>query len=106
MTDVTGLSHSALTQLGSDALQRLGRRLTAAARRARSRGVTVLVSVTAPAPQYADPVAAVVASRGGDEPWFALEQPDREGLAIAGLGCAHAIEADGDDRFTAISQRW
>ena len=47
-----------------------------------------------------------MASRGAEEPWFALEQPDRDGLAIAGLGCVQAIEADGAGRFTAVSERW
>jgi isochorismate synthase len=106
MTDVARLQHSALEQLGPDALYRLAHRLRAAARRARSRGVTVLVSVTAPTARYPDPVAAVVASRRAEEPWFALEQPDRDGLAIAGLGCVQAIEADGEGRFTGVSQRW
>jgi salicylate biosynthesis isochorismate synthase/menaquinone-specific isochorismate synthase len=106
MTDLTGLQHSALEQLGPDVLQRLASRLRAAGRRARSRGVTVLVSVSAPTERYPDPVAAVVASRRAQEPWFALEQPDRDGLAIAGLGCAHAIEAGGEERFTGMSQRW
>jgi salicylate biosynthesis isochorismate synthase/menaquinone-specific isochorismate synthase len=106
MTDVARLQQSALEQLGPDALYRLAHRLRAAARRARSRGVTVLVSVTAPTARYPDPVGAVTASRRAEEPWFALEQPDRDGLAIAGLGCVQAIEADGAGRFTAVSQRW
>ena len=106
MTDLAGLQHDALTQLGPEALQRLALRLGAAGRRARSRGFTVLVSVTARTARYPDPVAAAVASRGAQEPWFALEQPDRDGLAIAGLGCVQVIEADGPDRFTGVSQRW
>jgi isochorismate synthase len=106
MTDLARLQDSALEQLGPDALHRLAQHLRAAQRRARSRGVTVLVSVTAPSARYPDPVATVTASRRDDEPWFALEQPDRDGLAIAGLGCVQAIEAEGAGRFTGVSQRW
>ena len=106
MTDVARLQQSALEQLGPDALYRLAHSLRAAGRRARSRGVTVLVSVTTPAARYPDPAAAVITSRLAEEPWFALEQPDRDGLAIAGLGCVQRIEADGAERFTEVSQRW
>jgi salicylate biosynthesis isochorismate synthase len=106
MTDVARLQQSALEQLGPDALYRLAHSLRAAGRRARSRGVTVLVSVTTPAARYPDPAAAVITSRLAEEPWFALEQPDRDGLAIAGLGCVQLIEADGAERFTEVSQRW
>ncbi|HTU96528.1 MAG TPA: isochorismate synthase [Solirubrobacteraceae bacterium] len=95
-----------LEQLGPDARQRLTQRLRAAGRRARTRGVTVLLSVSTPTTLYPDPVAAVVASRVAMEPWFAVEQPDRDGLAIAGLGCVQALEADGAGRFTEVSQRW
>jgi salicylate biosynthesis isochorismate synthase/menaquinone-specific isochorismate synthase len=106
MTDLAGLRNSALEQLGPDARQRLADRLRAAGRRARSRGVTVLVSVSAPTARYPDPVAAVMASRGAQEPWFALEQPDRDGLAIAGLGRVQLLEADGAARFTEMSRSW
>src|ERR1700729_2431935 len=106
MTDVARLQQSALEQLGPDALYRLEHRLRAAGRRAPRRGGTVLVSVTAPTARYPDPVGAVIASRRSQEPWFALEQPDRDGLAIAALGCVHAIEADGPERFTGVSKRW
>jgi isochorismate synthase len=92
--------------LDAGALGRLERHVRTAVRRSRARGVTVLVSVTAPTSRVHDPVAAVAASRAADEPWFALEQPDRDGLAIAGLGCVQAIEGDGTGRFTGISQRW
>jgi salicylate biosynthesis isochorismate synthase len=53
-----------------------------------------------------DPAAAVAASRLPGEPWFALEQPDRDGTALAALGCVRAIEAAGSDRFSSVSQAW
>jgi salicylate biosynthesis isochorismate synthase/menaquinone-specific isochorismate synthase len=48
----------------------------------------------------------VAASRGPGEPWFCLEQPDRDGSALAGLGVARALEASGPDRFGELAQRW
>ena len=106
MTQASRMQQSALDQLGPEALGRLARHLRAAGRRARGRGVTVLVSVSTRTVEFADPVATVAASRRAAEPWFALEQPDRDGLAIAGLGCVEAIEAGGAGRFTGVSQRW
>jgi salicylate biosynthesis isochorismate synthase/menaquinone-specific isochorismate synthase len=106
MTDASRLQPSALEPLAREVQVRLARHLRAAVRRARSRGVSVLVSVSAPTAAFADPAAAVMASRRPDEPWFALEQPDRDGLAIAGLGCVEAIEDDGEARFTGVAQRW
>jgi salicylate biosynthesis isochorismate synthase/menaquinone-specific isochorismate synthase len=88
-------------------MERLNRHLSRGLRRVRGGGGPRLVSVTARVADSAvDPVATVSASRAADEPWFALEQPDRDGLAIAGLGCVHAIEAAGPDRFGAVSIQW
>ena len=106
MTDATRLQQRALEQLDPEVPARLAHHLRAAVRRARSRGVTVLVSVTVPTGQFGDPVAVITASRRPSEPWFALEQPDRDGLAMAGLGCVQAIEADGESRFAGVSERW
>ena len=106
MTEASRLQQSALEQLGPDVTARLATHLRAGVRRARSRGVTVLVSVSVPTARFTDPVAAIMASRGPAEPWFALEQPDRDGLAIAGLGSVHAIEADGEGRFAGVAERW
>ena len=38
-----------------------------------------------------DPSAVVFASRRAGEPWFCFEQPDRDGAALAALGCVRAI---------------
>ncbi len=35
-----------------------------------------------------------------------MEQPDREGSSVAGLGSIRALEASGDDRFNSIAARW
>ena len=53
-----------------------------------------------------DPAAVAVASRRAGEPWFVLEQPDRDRTAIAALGCVRAIEADGPDRFARVARAW
>jgi salicylate biosynthesis isochorismate synthase len=66
----------------------------------------VLASATASLERAVDPVAVVAASRRADEQWFCFEQSDRDGYAVAGLGCAHALEAVGDDRLADVSKRW
>jgi salicylate biosynthesis isochorismate synthase/menaquinone-specific isochorismate synthase len=48
----------------------------------------------------------VVASRRAGEPWFCLEQPDRQGSAIAALGAARTLEARGPNRFDDLARRW
>ena len=53
-----------------------------------------------------DPSALVAAARRPGEPWFVLEQPDREGLAIAALGAVRRLEASGVGRFGEVARRW
>jgi salicylate biosynthesis isochorismate synthase len=86
--------------------RRLERRLQAALKRARATGASVLASLTTAADPAVDPTAVAVASRGHEEPWFALEQPDRDGFALAALGAVRVIEATGPERFRTASQRW
>jgi salicylate biosynthesis isochorismate synthase/menaquinone-specific isochorismate synthase len=88
------------------ALRRLSDRLATALARARASGKPVLASVTARTLSSLDPVAAVAASRRPGERWFVFEQPDRDGYAVAGLGCAESLEASGPDRFVALGARW
>jgi salicylate biosynthesis isochorismate synthase/menaquinone-specific isochorismate synthase len=85
---------------------RLERRLEAALRRARATGSTTLASITAAVDPGADPSALVCASRRAGEPWVCLEQPDREGAALAALGCAHKLEARGAGRFKEVAAQW
>jgi isochorismate synthase len=77
-----------------------------ALRRVRRTGGTVLVSVTSEAASAADPVAVVAASRRGGEPWFCFEQSDRDGYAVAGLGCVRQLTAHGPERFAQASRQW
>ena len=70
-----------------------------ALRRARSGAGEVLASITVPLPAATDPSALVFASRRPGEPWFCFEQPDRDGAALAALGCVRAIRTHGPRRF-------
>jgi isochorismate synthase len=85
--------------------KRFQRVLTAAVRRARSRG-EALVAVTVPAPADLDPAQVALASRRPGEPWFLFEQPDRRRAALATLGCVRALEAHGPDRFAQVGAAW
>ncbi|MEA2167937.1 MAG: menaquinone-specific isochorismate synthase [Solirubrobacteraceae bacterium] len=74
-------------------------------RRARKHG-QVLAGLTLPLAAGTDPAAVVVASRRKTEPYFLLEQPDRDGSALAALGCVHAISDRGPDRAARVSAAW
>lgn len=75
------------------------RRLDGALRRARVERRSVLASVTVPAPAEIDLSACVVRARRDDDRFFCLEQPDRDGFALASLGQAVVVEARGPTRF-------
>jgi salicylate biosynthesis isochorismate synthase/menaquinone-specific isochorismate synthase len=85
---------------------RLIRRLEGGLRRARLTGTPVLASVTAPAPAGSDPTALALSARHPGEPWFCLEQPDRDGSALAAVGCAAQLTARGSDRFASVARQW
>ena len=86
--------------------RRLGGRLTVALRKARSFGAPVIASATAPLEGPADPAAVAVVSRRPGEHWFCLEQPDREGTALAAVGQVRVLEARGEERFVQVARRW
>lgn len=66
----------------------------------------MLVSVSERLDGQRDPSAIVFASRRELEPCFCFEQPDRGGLALAALGCAHELSAEGAARFTRLDESW
>ena len=66
----------------------------------------MLAGVTAPLRRPVDPSAVVAASRGPGEPWFCLEQPDRDRWAVGALGSVRELEASGPDRFRVVARRW
>jgi salicylate biosynthesis isochorismate synthase/menaquinone-specific isochorismate synthase len=87
-------------------VERLVRRMGDALRRARTGAAPVVASATTLLREPVDPTEVVVASRRGGEPWFAIENIDREGAAVATLGCALAMEARGPGRFRELASRW
>jgi isochorismate synthase len=92
--------------LDVDAFRRLAGRLDAALGRARATGTQALVSLTHLRASTTDPAAVVAGSRRPGEPWFCLEQPDREGSALAALGCVRTLESDGAHRFAEVAKQW
>src|SRR5450755_3980066 len=85
---------------------RLRRRVADGLHRARSAGTPALVSTTVELPGERDPSAIVAASRRAGEPWFCLEQPDRDAIALAALGAVRTLETSGAGRFDELARRW
>ena len=77
-----------------------------AVRRARREGAEVLAGLTLAVGPDVDPSAVAFASRRAGEPWFCFEQPDRDGAAVAAVGCVRAIRASGPRRFAGAAAAW
>ena len=92
--------------LGEQDHERLLARLSLALRRARRSGEPTLATSTVRLPGGVDPSAVVCASRRAQESWFAFEQPDRGGVALAALGEAAWLRAVGPERFAVVADRW
>jgi salicylate biosynthesis isochorismate synthase len=103
---MTEVATPAAGWLDAEALRRLERRLDAGLRRSRMTGSPALASVTAICGRARDPTALAAASRRAGEPWFCLEQPDRDGSALAALGSVRSLEARGPERFAQVAARW
>lgn len=86
--------------------ERMGARLDLALRRARRSGEPTLATSTVRLPGGVDPSAVVCASRREGEVWFAFEQPDRGGVALAALGEAVCLSGLGEERFASVADRW
>ena len=86
--------------------ERMGARLDLALRRARRSGEPTLATSTVKLSGTVDPSAVVCASRREGEPWFAFEQPDRGGAALAALGEAVCLKSSGEERFASVADRW
>ncbi len=56
-----------------------------------------------PLPPDLDLSAAVLAARRSDDRYACLEQPDRDGFVLAGLGQAMTLEASGPNRFAEVA---
>jgi salicylate biosynthesis isochorismate synthase/menaquinone-specific isochorismate synthase len=98
-------SRSAFTLRQADR-ELLFARLELAVRRARRSGAEALATISVPLPVGVDPSAVVCASRRAGEPWFAYEQPDRGGFALAALGEVVRLSDAGAGRFATTVSRW
>src|SRR5436190_4646957 len=105
-TSGRGTARAALFGVEHAAHTRLRERLAQAVRRARDSGRSVLAATTVPAGERLDPTAVACASRRAGERWFCLEQPERQGFALAALGAVHTLEARGPERFTEVAAAW
>src|SRR5689334_22337003 len=90
--------------LPAQEVPRLAGQLELAVRRARKDGEPTLATLSLDVDARFDPTAAVCASRRPGESWFVLEQPERNRVAIAGLGEAVRIEGAGAQRFAEITK--
>jgi menaquinone-specific isochorismate synthase len=87
--------------------KRFRKRVEQALRRARRRaGPGVLAALTVTVDREVDPAAVALHARRPGEPWFCMEQPDRERSAVAALGCVVALEERGPQRFEQVAARW
>jgi isochorismate synthase len=91
--------------LSSAAVERLHGRIAEAAARARRSGDGTLAAITVPIPAELDLSAAVLNAKRPDDRFVCLEQPDRDGFVLAGLGEALTIEARGPGRFGEVASR-
>jgi isochorismate synthase len=89
--------------LDGAARERLAERIAAASALARQRRSRSVAAITVAVPAELDLSAAVLAARRADDRFFCLEQPDRDGHALATLGAAAVIESRGPRRFTAAA---
>jgi len=85
--------------------ERFARHAKEALRRARRRG-RALAAITVTVDPATDPVAVAATSRRAGEPWFCLEQPERDRFALAALGAVAELEAAGPQRFAQVAAAW
>ena len=83
----------------------LAERIEQAVSRARRDRAPALAALTFAVPADLDLSAAVLHARRPDDRFFCLEQPDRDGFVLAGLGCAVALESRGAGRFREVAVR-
>ena len=82
------------------------KRCDRAVRRARRSGRGTVATLTVRVGPEVDPSAVVFASRRPGDAWACLEQPDRDGAAIAALGCIARLEGGGAKRFATAAAAW
>jgi salicylate biosynthesis isochorismate synthase/menaquinone-specific isochorismate synthase len=87
-------------ELSAEARETLTQRIHRASARA-----PALAALTVKLPADLDLSAAVMRARRPDDRFFCFEQPDRDGFALAGLGCAVALQSRGPGRFREVAVR-
>ncbi|MEA2419043.1 MAG: menaquinone-specific isochorismate synthase [Thermoleophilaceae bacterium] len=92
-------------ELSDEARGALAQRVELAVERSRRESAPALVAVTIALDPEIDLSAAVLHARRADDRFFCFEQPDRDGFALAGLGCAIALESRGAGRFREVAVR-
>ncbi|HZG49143.1 MAG TPA: isochorismate synthase [Thermoleophilaceae bacterium] len=108
---VTSVTGARATSLGLDSRvrealrERLAARVEQGVRVARRERAVVPVAATVALPAGLDLSAAVLAARRPDDRFSCLEQPDRDGFALAALGQAALLEARGPERFPELAAR-
>jgi salicylate biosynthesis isochorismate synthase/menaquinone-specific isochorismate synthase len=85
------------------AFARLEGRISEALSAARRSGQATVAAVTVPIDPELDLSAAVLAARRPEDRFACLEQPDRDGFVLAGLGQAAVLEARGAGRFAQVA---
>lgn len=86
--------------------ERFTARVESALARSRRTGQAVLASASQRVDPSVDPAALIFKTRRPQEPWALLEQPDRGGSVVAGLGCAVELAGEGESRFADASGQW
>src|SRR5262249_51166664 len=89
--------------LDAEALAHFSRQEKRALARARRAGRTAYAAIPVAVDPRLDLSAAVLAARGPAERFFCLEQPDRDGFALAALGATATLEARGLRRFEELA---
>jgi len=89
--------------LDAGALERLRSHVDRALAHARRAGGPTPAAVTVPVAAELDLSAAVLAARRAEDRFACLEQPDRAGFVLAGLGQAAVLEARGAERFAEVA---
>ena len=92
--------------LDAAAERRLQNRVERAIAYARSGrgGRATVAAITVPVPAELDAAAVVLAARRAGDRFACLEQPDRDGFALAALGQAVVLQASGERRFADVAR--
>jgi len=91
-------------ELGARGRELLGVRVERALELARRSRAQAVASLSLPVPSALDASAAVLGARRPADLFFCFEQPGRDDTALAGLGAAAVVEAEGPGRFAEAAE--